>query len=111
MWFSSKKSPPKSDLPSAAPAGEAPAAVGSALDFLKATVSKVSRDHVPADQLDVRAHLLDSGYIDSLTATELLAEIERRYRVRIDEMDIVGRLCNLEALAREIETRAGGAGK
>ncbi len=111
MWFSNKKSPPKSDLATASPAGEAPAATGSALDFLKATVSRVSRDHIPVAELDVRAHLLDSGYIDSLTATELLAEIERRYRVRIEEMDIVGRLCTLEALAREIEARAGGAGK
>lgn len=108
MWFSSKKSPPKSDLPVASPAGEAPAAAGSVLELLKATVSRVSRDHIPVDQLDVRAHLLDSGYIDSLTATELLAEIERRYRVRIEEMDIVGRLSTLDALAREIEARTGG---
>ncbi len=79
------------------------------MDMLRATVSRVSRDHIPAAELDVRAHLLDSGYIDSLSATELLAEIERSYRVRIDEMQLVGRLCTIEALAREIETRAGGA--
>jgi len=111
MWFSGKKSPPKSDLATASPAAEAQAAAGTVLDLLKSTISRVSRDHIPIDQLDVRAHLLDSGYIDSLTATELLAEIERRYHVRIEEMDIVGRLCTLEALAREIEARAGGAGK
>ena len=110
MWFTSKKSPPKSDLAIAPAAGEAQAAAGSALDFLKATVSRVSRDHIPVAELDLRAHLLDSGYIDSLTATELLAEIERRYRVRIEEMDIVGRLCTLEALAREIDARAGSKG-
>ena len=109
MWFSSKKSHPKSDLTTASPAEEPKPAAGSVLDLLKATVSRVSRDHIPAAELDVRAHLLDSGYIDSLTATELLAEIERRYRVRIDEMDLVGRLCTLEALARDIEARAGGA--
>jgi len=109
MWFSSKKSPPKSDLATAAPTEEAKAAAGSVLDLLKATVSRISRDHIPAADLDVRAHLLDSGYIDSLTATELLAEIERRYRVRIEEMDIVGRLCTIDALAREIEARTGGA--
>ena len=79
------------------------------MDMLRATVSRISRDHIPAADLDVRAHLLDSGYIDSLSATELLADIERSYRVRIDEMQLVGRLCTLEALAREIETRAGGA--
>ena len=78
------------------------------LDLLRATVSRLSRDHIPAGDLDLRAHLLDSGYIDSLSATELLAEIERQYKVRIGEMDLVGRLCTLEALAREIESRAGG---
>ncbi len=78
------------------------------MDLLRATVSRLSRDHIPAADLDLRAHLLDSGYIDSLSATELLAEIERQYKVRIGEMDLVGRLCTLEALAREIESRAGG---
>ena len=65
----------------------------------------------PAREIDIRAHLLDSGYVDSLSATELLADIERRYGVRIDEMDIVGRLCTIEALASEIESRASGSAK
>ncbi len=81
------------------------------MDLLKATVSRISRDHIPVADLDERAHLLDSAYIDSLSATELLAEIERRHQVRIEEMDLVGRLCTLEALAREIETRKGGTVK
>jgi acyl carrier protein len=79
--------------------------------MLRATVSRISRDHLPPETLDLRAHLLDSGYIDSLSATELLTDIERRYGVRIDEMDIVGRLCTIDALAREIESRAGGSAK
>jgi acyl carrier protein len=109
MGFFSKKSPAKSDFAAALPAGVPEPGSGSVLDMLRATVSRISRDHVPAADLDVRAHLLDSGYIDSLSATELLAEIERRYQVRIGEMDIVGRLCTIEALAREIESRTGGA--
>ena len=74
-------------------------------------VARISRDHLSPESLDVRAHLLDSGYVDSLSATELLAEIERRYAVRINEMDIVGKLCTIEALAREIESRSNGAAK
>jgi acyl carrier protein len=81
------------------------------LDMLRATVARLSRDHLPPESLELRAHLLDSGYVDSLSATELLTEIERRYGVRIDEMDIVGRLCTIEALAREIEARASGTAK
>ena len=107
MGLFGKKSATKPDLTTSAspPTGPQPAP-GSALDVLRALVSRISRDHIPAADLDVCAHLLDSGYVDSLSATELLAEIERRYQVRIGEMDLVGRLCTLEALAREVESRA-----
>ena len=106
MWFSKKSNPhpepiPASTVPEAAPTST------STLDWLRASVSRLSRDHIPPEDIDIRAHLLDSGYVDSLSSTELLADIERRFRVRIDEMDIVGRLCNIAALAREIESRAG----
>jgi acyl carrier protein len=111
MWFSSKKSPAKSDFGTASPTGADTPGSGTVLDMLRETVSRISRDHIPPESLDVRAHLLDSGYIDSLSATELLVDIERRYTVRIDEMDIVGRLCTIDALAREIESRAGGSVK
>ena len=111
MGFFSKKPASNVVPPPAPPAGAAVAVNGSVLDLLKATVSRISRDHIPVADLDMRAHLLDSAYIDSLSATELLAEIERRYQVRIEEMDLVGRLCTLEALAREIETRTGGIPK
>ena len=103
MWFS-KKSNLQSVTASPKPEAESPS--NSALDWLRASVSRISRDHIPPESIDVRAHLLDSGYIDSLSSTELLTDIERRFGVRIEEMDIVGRLCNLEALAREIESRA-----
>ncbi len=111
MGFFSKKPASNSVQPPAPPAAAPVAATGSVLDHLKATVSRISRDHIPVADLDVRAHLLDSAYIDSLSATELLADIERTYKVRIEEMDLVGRLCSLDALAREIETRTGGTAK
>jgi acyl carrier protein len=111
MGFFSKKSPAKSDFAAALPAGGPEPGAGSVLDMLRATISRISRDHIPPESLELRAHLLDSGYVDSLSATELLTEIERRYGVRIDEMDIVGRLCTIEALAREIEARASGTAK
>ena len=111
MWFSSKKSPAKSDFGTASPTGAEAPGSGTVLDFLRATVSRISRAHIPPESLDVRAHLLDSGYVDSLSATELLVDIERRYAVRIGEMDVVGRLCTIEALAREIESRAAGSAK
>jgi acyl carrier protein len=115
MGFFSKKPSTKSDQspvsPSSSPQETPSASAESPLGMLRATVSRISRDHIAGADLDVRAHLLDSGYIDSLSATELLAEIERRYHVRFSEMDLVGRLCSIEALVREIESRTGGATK
>jgi acyl carrier protein len=105
MWFS-KKSSPQPVVASVAPA-EIPLS-SSVVDGLRATVARLSRDHLPPDAIDIRAHLLDSGYVDSLSSTELLTDIERRFGVRIQEMDIIGRLCTIEALAREIESRANG---
>ena len=111
MWFFKKSSTqPEPTAASAAPVA-APTS-GSALNWLRATIARISRDHLSLESIDVRAHLLDSGYVDSLSSTELLADIERRFGVRIQEMDIVGRLCNIEALARELEhainSRANG---
>jgi acyl carrier protein len=103
MWFSKKSNPPPiaaSSTPEAAPTSS------RTVDWLRASVSRISRDHIPPEEIDIRAHILDSGYVDSLSATELLAGIERQFGVRIQEMDIVGRLCTIEALAREIDVRA-----
>ena len=111
MWFSKKKGPVESDSPTTSATRAEEPSSGTVLDTLRAMVARISREHLSPESLDVRAHLLDSGYVDSLSATELLAEIERRYAVRINEMDIVGKLCTIEALAREIESRSNGAAK
>lgn len=111
MGFFSKKRPSEAGPADVPAASGAAAPAGGVLDVLRATVSRLSRDHLAPESLDVRSHLLDSGYIDSLSATELLTTIERQYGVRIEEMDLVGRLCNLEALAREIEARSAGQPK
>ncbi len=109
MWFSKKSKPQPGPIVSATP--EVATTSSSSVDWLRTNISNISRDHIPPGAIDVRAHLLDSGYVDSLSATELLAGIERHFGVRIDEMDIVGRLCTIEALAREIDVRANGAAR
>jgi len=110
MWFSKKSKPQISPIAASATPEAAPTSSPS-IDWLRASVSSISRDHIPPEDIDIRAHLLDSGYVDSLSTTELLAAIERQFGVRIQEMDIVGRLCTIEALAREIDVRASGAAR
>jgi acyl carrier protein len=114
MWFSKKSNPQSNPQPEPATTSATPMAAPTSsqpVDWLRASVSRISRDHVQPGDIDIRAHLLDSGYVDSLSATELLAGIERQFGVRIQEVDIVGRLCTIEALAREIDVRATGAAR
>jgi acyl carrier protein len=108
MWFF-KKSPPPADATTAPAHVVAAPASASVIETLRATVARISRDHLAPESIDIRAHLLDSGYIDSLSSTELLADIEHRFGVRIEEIQIVGKLCTIEALAREIESRTTGS--
>jgi acyl carrier protein len=108
MWFFKKSPPPAGATAAPALAVAAPASA-SIIEALRATVARISRDHLAPESIDIRAHLLDSGYIDSLSSTELLADIERRFGVRIEEIQIVGKLCTIAALAREIEDHAVGS--
>jgi acyl carrier protein len=62
-----------------------------------------SEAQLSACEVDARARLFDHGYVDSLSAASLLAFIDQRYHVEISEVDLVGRLSSLDALARHIQ--------
>jgi len=83
-----------------------PRDLASVLDDLRRHIGASSRDSLPADAIDTRAHLYDAGYVDSITGADLLVHIERRYGLFIPETDLVGRLCSLDALARHIVSEA-----
>ena len=44
-------------------------------------------------------HLFDHGYIDSLSAVMLLAHIEERWGIAIEDTELLDRLSTLDALA------------
>ena len=50
--------------------------------------------------------MCDAGYIDSIRGADLLAHIERRYAVRVEEVELVGRLQTLDELVAHV---AGGS--
>ncbi|MGH0028716.1 MAG: acyl carrier protein [Myxococcota bacterium] len=58
-----------------------------------------------AAEIDPSANLFDYGYVDSLTGVVFLAEIEERYGVEIDDMEVVERLNTLDLLAGHIAER------
>ena len=52
------------------------------------------------DDIDLGAPLFDYGYVDSLSSVSLIEMIRERYDVDVSEIDLVGRLNTLDALAR-----------
>jgi acyl carrier protein len=58
------------------------------------------------DAIDPTAHLFDAGYVDSMNSLTLLDFIEERYGVEIPEVDLVGGLSTLSALAEYVAERS-----
>lgn len=88
--------------------GATPPDAGSAPDAAATAVLEELAEHIVAmadgkltrDALDASAPLFDYGYIDSLSSVSLLELIRERYRVDVAEVELVGRLNTLDALAR-----------
>jgi len=97
MWFFSKKSPASPIFGTASPAGGG-ARLRHRAGHVRATVSRICATS-PADSLDLRAPLLDSGYIDSLSATDYWPTLS------------AGTVCALANGHRRQAVHHGGAGK
>lgn len=74
---------------------------------LRRQVVELSNGELPEQAIDTSAPLLDYGYVDSLSAVTLLHFVEERYGVAVPEIDLVGPLNSLEALARHIGSQTG----
>ena len=83
----------------------ASSAEGEILDVLRSKVSEFSNGQLAARDVDPRAILFDFGYVDSLTAVTLISFIDTEYGVSISELDLVGALNHLQAVADHIERR------
>jgi acyl carrier protein len=92
------------DAPPADAAG--PGSVNDVCQRLRLQVATLSDGRLAADAIDPAAHLFDHGYLDSLSAATFLAQIEDDYGIAITEVDLVGRLASLEALARHLHREA-----
>lgn len=79
------------------------------LAWLRDTVLELSDGKLQAGEIDPAAHIFDYGYVDSLSAVNLLASIQARYGVEVQEVDLVGGLSSLDALAEFVHAEAGGA--
>ena len=86
---------------------EADATAGSAaplelVQALKERLVTISDGKLVAENIDSSEHIVDFGYLDSISAVTFLAHIEGRYGVRIDDLELVERLNTLDSLAAHI---------
>jgi D-alanine--poly(phosphoribitol) ligase subunit 2 len=98
---------PSTTRPSAA---GAPSAAGLSHDqlvlALREELVEISDGELGLDEIDPQGHLFDFGYVDSLRAVMLLARIEERFGVEIEDMDLVENLTTVDAVAARIRERS-----
>ncbi|MEW6270855.1 MAG: acyl carrier protein [Thermodesulfobacteriota bacterium] len=87
------------DAATASSAPRDPAQIGAEL---RACVLEISDGKLREDEIDPQAPLFDFGYVDSLSSVHLIETIRASYGVDVAEVDLVGRLNTLDALARHI---------
>lgn len=69
------------------------------IESLRVNLAQISDGKLSPADIDSSQHVFDYGYIDSLSAVMFLAQIEERYGIRIDDVDLVERYNTLEAIA------------
>ena len=79
-----------------------PGSVSDVRERLRSHLATLSDGKLSVEAIDPAASLIDHGYLDSLSAATFLAQIEEEYGIEITEVDLVGRLASLEALARHL---------
>lgn len=78
------------------------------VDELRDVVAELSEGGLTADAVDTAVPLFDFGYVDSLTAVVLIERIRARWGIEVSEVDLVGRLHTLDALAAHVAAHADG---
>jgi acyl carrier protein len=81
---------------------EARLTVDPVIRVLSEYLAGKSRSRLVAAQINPDANVWTAGYVDSLGYVEFLVFIEERYGVTISDVDIVGDLNTLRALAGSI---------
>jgi acyl carrier protein len=74
------------------------------VEELRVQLSEISEGALSPESIDAAGHLFDYGYVDSLSAVTFLAQIEDRYGVQIDDIDLIERLHSVHAIAQHIDT-------
>jgi acyl carrier protein len=71
-------------------------------DALRRYLVELSEQRLSYGDVDPDRHLFDHGYVDSLSAVMLLAHIEERWGVQVEDVELVESLTTVNALAARI---------
>jgi acyl carrier protein len=75
---------------------------GEIVQELRSRLVELAEGKLSADAIDPSRHLFDHGYVDSLSAVMLLAYIEERWGVEIEDTQLLAECSTLDAIARRI---------
>ena len=81
---------------------EAGSGAQAVADALRHYLVELSEQRLAYGDIDPDRHLFDHGYVDSLSAVMLLAHIEERWGVQIEDVELVESLTTVNALAARI---------
>jgi acyl carrier protein len=102
--FGKKKTQPPQAPADAPPVakGAAPTSAAAIQEELCQALARLADGTLAPEAIDPAGHMFDLGYLDSFRSAEFLVFIERRFAVQVPELELVGRLCNVEALSRHL---------
>jgi acyl carrier protein len=73
--------------------------VSEIADALRHLIVDLSNNQLMFDDIDPKQHMMDGGYIDSLSAVILLARVEEIWSVEVDDRCLLGSACTIDGLA------------
>ena len=68
------------------------------LEDLKAALVEVADGKLEGVEIDPSGHLLDHGYVDSLSAVLFLSHVAERYGAEIDDVELLEQYSTLDLL-------------
>jgi acyl carrier protein len=83
-------------------AGEGAEGLREVAEALRGYLVELSEGKLELAAVDPDRHLFDHGYVDSLSAVMLIAHIEERWGVQIEDLELVESLTTVNALAARI---------
>jgi acyl carrier protein len=76
------------------------------VEMLRNDLVEISAGKLALAEIDASNHLLDCGYVDSLSAVVFLARIEERFGIQIEDLLLIETLTSVNAIADRIHRGA-----